>query len=88
MPYWSTKFTKSCDVNPLNADLQKCMFSEMKLSGYTNSFVKLHLPPTDIKIFLPTLLDFSNIRTFLPRFAAVIADINPAAPAPRIITSY
>jgi hypothetical protein len=36
---------------------------------------------------LPILLDFSSTRTLLPRSAAVMAHIKPAAPAPRMMTS-
>ena len=34
-----------------NADLQKCLLSEMKLLSVLNKLVKLHLPPPDILIF-------------------------------------
>ena len=50
--------------------------------------VKLHRPPPDMSIFLPSLLAFSNNSTRRPRRAAVAAHIKPAAPAPKIITSY
>ena len=50
-------------------------------------FVKLHLPPPEIRIFFPALLAFSMIRTLLLRFKASLAHNRPAAPAPIIITS-
>ena len=70
------------------ADLQKWGFCDKKLSNSMEVFVKLHFPPPDMRIFLPILLDFSTTKTDLFLEAAVIAAIRPAAPAPRIITSY
>src|SRR5215831_16251913 len=50
--------------------------------------VKLHRPPPDIRIFLPTVSLRSRTKTDRPRFPASMAHIKPAAPAPIITTSY
>src|SRR5690554_2951255 len=49
--------------------------------------VKLHRPPPDMRIFLPTLLALSSTSTRRPRAPATAAHISPAAPAPMITTS-
>ena len=49
--------------------------------------VKLHRPPPDIRIFRPIRLPLSSTSVLRPRFAASMAQNNPAAPAPITITS-
>ena len=68
--------------------MQKSGLAERKHSGSIFRLVKLQRPPPDIRIFLPTLFARSSTNTRRPRFPAVIAHINPAAPPPMIITSY
>jgi NADPH-dependent 2,4-dienoyl-CoA reductase/sulfur reductase-like enzyme len=41
----------------------------------TYRLVKLHLPPPDIKIFLPILLAFSKIKTERPRMSNSHVDV-------------
>ncbi len=60
----------------------------MKFSGPVKIFVKLHRPPPEIRIFLPILSELSITNILRPRLAASIAHINPAAPAPMMITSF
>src|SRR5689334_21729808 len=50
-------------------------------------FVKLQRPPPEIRIFLPAASFRSRTRTDRPRFAASMAHISPAAPAPTTTTS-
>ena len=71
-----------------NRHFAKCRLAERKLSGLVCRFVKLQRPPPEIKIFLPMRSARSNSRTRLPRFPASMAHIRPAAPAPRMMTSY
>src|SRR5438552_5617060 len=84
---FSTSEMKTLGVYLAKADLQKCGFSEIKLSDVVLIFVKLHLPPPEIKIFLPIFSADSITKTLRPRLPASIAHISPAAPAPMIITS-
>src|ERR1041385_7039435 len=79
---------KSSGVKRAIADLQKCSFSERKFEFDTFRFVKLHLPPPEIRIFSPIAEFRSMTATALPRFPASIAHINPAAPPPITITSW
>lgn len=50
--------------------------------------VKLQRPPPEIKIFFPGRSACSNRATRRPRLPASAAHINPAAPAPKMTTSY
>src|SRR5947209_5319261 len=50
--------------------------------------VKLHRPPPEIRIFFPILSARSSRATRRPRLPHWAAHIKPAAPAPRITTSY
>src|SRR5882724_3329735 len=50
--------------------------------------VKLQRPPPEIKIFFPGRSARSSRATRRPLLPASIAHIRPAAPAPRIRTSY
>ena len=59
----------------------------MKFSGPQCRFVKLHRPPPEIRIFRPGCPLCSSRTTRFPRRPAVAAHINPAAPAPKTITS-
>jgi hypothetical protein len=59
----------------------------MKFSGDVFTFVKLHRPPPEIRIFSPMLALCSSNTTDRPRFPASMAHIRPAAPAPTIMTS-
>ena len=65
----------------------KCGFSEIKFPGPLCRFVKLHRPPPEIRIFRPTCPLCSSSATRRPRWPATAAHINPAAPAPKTITS-
>src|SRR6267378_1497087 len=77
----------SAGVKRASADFAKWGFSERKLSGRQWMLVKLHRPPPEIRIFLPTRSAWSSNTTRRPRRPASSAHIMPAAPAPRTTTS-
>src|ERR1017187_7781696 len=78
---------KSAGVYQASADLQKCGFSDRKLSGLQCRLVKLQRPPPEMRIFLPMRSACSSTATRRPRLPASMAHIRPAAPPPRTITS-
>src|SRR5579871_525112 len=87
MPCLRTSRTKSSGPYRARADLAKCGFADRKFSGRVCRFVKLHLPPPDIRIFLPICQLCSTTTTRRPRLPASMAHIKPAAPAPITSTS-
>src|ERR1043166_3068808 len=60
MPCFSTIAMKSSGVKRAIADLQKCSFSERKFEFAAFRFVKLHLPPPEIRISGGGRCNFTN----------------------------
>src|SRR5688572_9358855 len=87
MPCFSTRLIKSWGVYLARADLAKCGLAETKLEAGVWRFVKLHLPPPEMRIFRPIRSLCSKISVLRPRLPASMAHIRPAAPPPTIMTS-
>src|SRR5271155_1190546 len=88
MRYCLTNDMKSAAPYLLKADLQKCGLRETNELGLALMFVKLHLPPPEIKILRPIFSEWSNRATRRPRCPTWAPQNSPAPPAPMISTSY
>src|ERR1700704_6040030 len=88
MLYFSTSAMKSCWVYLLSAEWQNRGLSDRKFAGEVCRLVKLHRPPPEMRIFSAGCLACSSTSTDRPRLAATPAHISPAAPAPRMMTSW